>query len=87
MFISSDSNEKLYGSGSAPRAAMCPPGLLACPTGGCIESSRWCDGNVDCLGAADETSCPCKSRLDPSRVCDGYADCPLSEDELGCGGM
>lgn len=65
----------------------CKRDEVSCFTGSqCIPNDRWCDNQVDCLDASDESACSCKSRLDPKRICDGYPDCPLGNDEMGCFG-
>ncbi|XP_033322344.2 serine protease nudel [Megalopta genalis] len=64
---------------------ICPFNTLRCNDGKrCILRSEWCDGQVDCNDASDETSCSCRDRISKERLCDGYFDCPHGEDELGC---
>ena len=57
-----------------------------------LDSTRWCDGKVDCPpDGADETKerCPnrfhCRSsggvNIEKDRVCDGIIDCDNNEDE------
>lgn len=65
---------------------MCEPGHVPCADGHCIKSELWCDGDVHCADASDETSCTCRQRIDPTRLCDGFHDCPHGEDEIGCHG-
>lgn len=53
----------------------CEKGKLSCfTTRQCVDEDKWCDSNVDCEDASDETACTCKSRLDPSRICDGFVN-------------
>lgn len=64
---------------------MCPANMIRCGDGGrCILRSQWCNGEVDCNDASDETTCSCRDRVSQERLCDGYFDCPHGEDELGC---
>ncbi|XP_076761416.1 serine protease nudel [Xylocopa sonorina] len=63
----------------------CPSNKIRCSDGRrCILRSQWCDGQVDCNDASDETTCSCRDRIAQERLCDGYFDCPHGEDELGC---
>lgn len=63
----------------------CPFNSIRCRDGKrCILRSQWCNGQVDCNDASDETSCSCRDRVSQDRLCDGYFDCPHGEDELGC---
>ncbi|CAL7938816.1 unnamed protein product [Xylocopa violacea] len=63
----------------------CPSNTIRCNDGRrCILRSQWCDGQVDCNDASDETTCSCRDRISQDRLCDGYFDCPHGEDELGC---
>jgi Trypsin/Low-density lipoprotein receptor domain class A len=65
----------------------CDSGKLPCfSTNQCIPKSKWCDSNVDCVDASDESACSCKARVPESRICDGFIDCPMASDELGCFG-
>ncbi|XP_078053187.1 serine protease nudel [Augochlora pura] len=67
------------------QSTICPFNTLRCNDGKrCILRSKWCDGQVDCNDASDETSCSCRNRISKERLCDGYFDCPHGEDELGC---
>ncbi|XP_076681045.1 serine protease nudel isoform X2 [Andrena cerasifolii] len=65
----------------------CPFDSIRCRDGKrCILRSEWCNGQVDCNDASDETLCSCRNRISRDRHCDGYFDCPQGEDELGCVG-
>jgi hypothetical protein len=65
----------------------CPINFRRCKDGvKCIPKFKWCDNNIDCLDASDETACTCKERISQEKLCDNYDDCPHSEDELGCFG-
>lgn len=66
---------------------FCKPGTMSCfGSHQCIDSDKWCDSNVDCLDASDESACSCKSRIGKDKICDGYIDCPMGSDEVGCYG-
>lgn len=78
---------QLYAMNHSIQHHHCDAGKLPCfGTNQCISRSKWCDSNVDCLDASDETACSCKARLAESRICDGYIDCPRGSDEMGCFG-
>lgn len=78
-------NQMIMNFNRSTRHNNCDDGKISCfTTSQCIPKSSWCDSNVDCLDASDETACSCKSRLHESRICDGYFDCPMGDDELGC---
>ncbi|XP_011498535.1 PREDICTED: serine protease nudel-like [Ceratosolen solmsi marchali] len=65
----------------------CPTGFYRCNDGSkCVSQLKWCDNNIDCLDASDETACTCKDRISQVKRCDYYNDCPHSDDELGCFG-
>lgn len=71
-------------------ATSCPLGEVPCRLSNqCIHPSKWCDQNVDCSDATDETQCTCLDRLTlkkKEKLCDGYIDCPDAADEVGCFG-
>nr|XP_031838376.1 serine protease nudel isoform X2 [Nomia melanderi] len=80
---------KRSGSGrtnaSTDPSTLCPYNTIRCNDGKrCISRSQWCNGQVDCNDASDETTCSCRDRISQDRLCDGYFDCPHGEDELGC---
>lgn len=78
---------QLFAMNHSMKHRHCDAGKLPCfGTNQCIAKSKWCDSNVDCLDASDETACSCKARLAENRMCDGYVDCPMASDELGCFG-
>lgn len=78
-------NQMIANFNQSQQSHNCQEGKIPCfTTSQCIAKSSWCDSNVDCLDASDETACSCKSRLHESRICDGYFDCPMGDDELGC---
>ncbi|XP_076396173.1 serine protease nudel isoform X3 [Megachile rotundata] len=79
------SSDKEDGSKEKEYPEPCPFSMIRCGDGKkCILRSQWCNGQVDCMDASDETTCSCRDRISQERLCDGYFDCPHGEDELGC---
>lgn len=76
-------------------SGACDPTSWACTSGQCIESTRICDGRVDCFDRSDETATLCSSHTCPRYAfrcaygacipgqakCDGVSDCADSSDE------
>ena len=80
---------------------VCPANYLPCDrsahghsTRFCLQPSRICDGDADCINDLDEENCPCKSSqfhcqsnglcIDRKMQCDGVRDCVDYSDEIGC---
>lgn len=61
--------------------------LQTCPgSDKSIPVEQFCDGQVQCPGATDETNCTCINKIDDRKKCDGVFDCPDLEDETTCKG-
>lgn len=67
--------------------AKCKQDERPCADNGeCISKLHWCDKQIHCPDASDETGCSCHDRIDKDKLCDGYFDCPHGEDEAACHG-
>ena len=76
-------------------SGTCRPGQFKCGDGSCVDEYKICDGEFDCIDAADERDCdPCDAGAEfrceggecigLDRRCDGEADCADGTDELDC---
>lgn len=90
----------LYDVGLACYNSACEPGKKACPKIAnssvvyCLDSSQFCDGDIDCPGEEDEKNCSncqaneftCKNHMCISKTkrCDGKPDCLDASDEMNC---
>ena len=80
---------------SSIHPGTCRPGQFRCGDGVCVDEDRICDGEFDCVDAADERDCDtCDAATEfrceggecigLGRRCDGRADCADGTDELDC---
>ena len=76
-------------------SGTCRPGQFRCGDGRCVDESKICDGEFDCVDAADERDCATCDADKEFRCeggeciglglrCDGKADCGDGTDELDC---
>ena len=76
-------------------SGTCRPGQFKCGDDSCVDEYKICDGEFDCIDAADERDCdPCDAGAEfrceggecigVDMRCDGKADCGDGTDELDC---
>ena len=76
-------------------SGTCRPGQFKCGDGSCVDEYKICDGEFDCVDAADERDCSTCDAAKEFRCeggecvglevrCDSKADCGDGTDELDC---